>query len=74
MWPWFFGLAAVSGTFLVAGSLILVFLFGLNNAALFLNAFYLTVLSLLLTVLAAPAYDQQPDRQVATTERSLSHA
>lgn len=59
LWPWIFGIAAVSGTFLVVGSVILVYFFGLNNADLFLNTFYLTVLSLLLTVLLAPAYDIQ---------------
>jgi len=59
LWPWLFAVAAISGTFLVVGSLILVFFFDLNNAGLFLNTFYLTVLSLLLTVLTAPAYDSQ---------------
>ena len=57
LWPLTFAVAAVSGSFLVVGSLVLVFLFGVNNAALFLNTFYLTVFSLLLTVLLAPFYD-----------------
>ncbi len=57
LWPLAFAVAAVSGSFLVVGSLILVFLFGVNNAALFLNTFYFTVLSLFLTVLLAPFYD-----------------
>jgi hypothetical protein len=59
LWPWAFGIAAISGTFLVVGSVILVFFFGLNNPNLFLNTFYLTVLSLLLTVLVTPVYDEQ---------------
>jgi len=57
LWPFVFGVAAVAGTFLVIGSLILVYLFGVDNADLFLNTFYVTVLSLAFTVLAAPAYD-----------------
>jgi hypothetical protein len=57
VWPALFVVAAISGSFLVVGSLILVFFFGVNNAALFLNTFYLTVVSLLLTVLTAPLYD-----------------
>lgn len=64
LWPWVFGIAAISGTFLVIGSVILVYFFGLNNADLFLNTFYLTVLSLLLTVLITPVYDgQQTERR-----------
>ena len=63
LWPWLFAVAAISGSFLVVGSLILVFFFGLNNADLFLNTFYITVLSLLLTVLIAPLFDsRQGDR------------
>jgi hypothetical protein len=57
LWPWLFATAAVSGIFLVIGSLILVFFFGLDNDQLFLNTFYLTILSLFFTVLMTPAYD-----------------
>jgi len=57
LWPLFFAASAVSGLFLVVGSLILVFFFGVNNAAFFLNLFYVTFLSLLLTVLTAPFCD-----------------
>lgn len=63
LWPWFFGLAAISGSFLVVGSLILVYLFGLNNAGLFLNTFYLTALSLLATVLLTPFFDARQSEQ-----------
>lgn len=59
LWPWVFGVAAITGTFLMIGSVILVCFFGLDNHDLFLNSFYLTVLSLLLTVLIGPAYDIQ---------------
>ncbi|MCB0116660.1 MAG: hypothetical protein KDD84_21330 [Caldilineaceae bacterium] len=57
LWPWAFGVAATAGTFLVVGSLILVVLFDLNNADLFLNTFFVTILSLLLTVVTTPAYE-----------------
>lgn len=59
LWPWLFGIAAFSATFLVVGSIILVFFFGLDNPDLFLNTFYLTVLSLFLTVVMTPAYDSR---------------
>lgn len=59
LWPWLFAVAIISGSFLVVGSLILVFFFGLDDADLFLNTFYFTVLSLLLTVLVAPLFDSQ---------------
>jgi hypothetical protein len=65
LWSLFFAAAAIGGLFLVVGSLILVFFFGVNNAAFFLNTFYVTVLSLLLTVLTAPFYDDaRGSRQV----------
>lgn len=57
LWPVTFIVAAIAGIFLVIGSLILVFIFGVDNDELFLNSFYITVLSLLLTVLLGPAYD-----------------
>jgi hypothetical protein len=57
IWPWLLATAAISGIFLVIGSLILVFIFGLDNDQLFLNTFYLSVLSLFLTVVMIPAYD-----------------
>jgi hypothetical protein len=59
VWPWLFALAAASGIFLVIGSVILVTLFSLDNDQLFLNTFYLTVVSLFLTVVMTPAYDSQ---------------
>ncbi|MDT8307874.1 MAG: hypothetical protein RRC07_18220 [Anaerolineae bacterium] len=65
LWPVTFIVAASAGTFLVIGSLILVFIFGVDNDELFLNSFYLTVLSLLLTVLLAPAYDAADTDRVA---------
>ena len=58
-WPWLFGVCAVNGVFLVVGSVILVYLFGLNTPDLFVGSFFFAVLSLLLTVLAGVSYDVQ---------------
>ena len=62
VWPWIFGISAINGAFLVVGSVILVYLFRLNNPDLFLWSFYFAVVSLLVTVFAGVAYDVQ--RQV----------
>ena len=59
LWPWVFGVAAINGVFLVVGSVILVYFFGLNNPDLFSSSFYLVVLSLPLTILTGTAYDIQ---------------
>ena len=61
LWPFACGVAAVAGTFLVIGSLILVYVFDVDRADLFLNTFYVTVLALIFTVLLAPAYDGRAD-------------
>ena len=58
-WPWVFGVAAIDGVFLVVGSVVLVYVFGLNNPDLFSSSFYLVVLSLPLTILTGIAYDIQ---------------
>jgi hypothetical protein len=63
VWPLLFAVASVSGSLLVVGSLILVYFFGVDNADLFLNLFYLTVLSLLFTVLLSPVYERQKHEQ-----------
>jgi len=66
LWPWVFGVALVSGLFLFIGAIILVHLFGVGDADLYLNNFYITVLSLLLTILTGAAYDtQHGERAVA---------
>lgn len=59
LWPWLFGVCAVNGVFLVVGSVILVYLFGLNRPDLFVGSFFFAVLSLLLTVFAGISYDVQ---------------
>jgi hypothetical protein len=64
LWPWVFGICALNGVFLVIGSLILVFVFDLNNPDLFVYSFFFAVLSLLLTILTGIAYDIQRDERV----------
>jgi hypothetical protein len=59
LWPWVFGACVMSGVFLVVGSVILVYFFGLNNPDLFSNSFLFVVLSLPLTILTGAAYDIQ---------------
>jgi hypothetical protein len=59
VWPWIFGLAVMNGVFLVIGSVILVYLFDLNNPDLFTNCFFFAVLSLFLTISIGRAYDAQ---------------
>ena len=54
-WPWLFGIAALNGVLLFVGSLILVYGFDVNNPDLFLNSFYLAVVSVPLATLAAVA-------------------
>jgi hypothetical protein len=61
-WPWVYGLAAASGTLLVIGSLILVFLFDVNNSQLFVNIFFATVVLLILTAVTGIGYDTRPER------------
>jgi len=57
LWPWVFGVCAINGVFLVVGSVILVYFFGVNSPDLFVNSFFFAVLSLLLTILTGVAYD-----------------
>ena len=59
LWPWVFGLCAVSGVLLVLGSVILVYFFDVNNPDFFTNNFYFTVLALIITILTGVAYDIQ---------------
>jgi hypothetical protein len=49
----------LNGVFLVIGSVVLVYLFGVNNPDLFTNSFFFVVLSLPLTILIGVAYDIQ---------------
>ena len=68
VWPWIFGIAVVNGVFLVIGSVILVYLWDLNNPDLFVNSFFFSIVSLLLTVFAGRAYDIQKREQSMTAQ------
>lgn len=59
LWPWVFAITAANGLFLVVGSLILVYLFALNQPDLFVNSFFFAIVSLLLTLITGAAYDSQ---------------
>lgn len=59
LWPWVFGVCAINGVFLVVGSVILVYLAGMNNPDLFVGSFFFAVVSLLLTIVTGFAFDTQ---------------
>jgi hypothetical protein len=59
VWPWVFGVSVINGVFLVVGSVILVYVFALNAPDLFVNSFFLAIVSLLLSILTGVAYDLQ---------------
>jgi hypothetical protein len=63
LWPWVCGVCIANGVFLVIGSLVLVYGFGLNNPGLFTNSFFFSVVSLLLTILTGAAYDIEKSEQ-----------
>ena len=63
LWPWVFSITVINGVFLIIGSVILVYLFGLNKPLLFLSSFYFSILSLLLTIFTGRAYDIQSNEQ-----------
>lgn len=64
-WPWLFGIAVLNGFFLFVGAIILVYAFGWGNEQLYLNSFFLAVVSVSFTVLAGIAYDLQSEKRVA---------
>jgi hypothetical protein len=64
LWPWVFGACVINGVFLVIGSVILVYIFGLNTPDLFVNSFFFAILSLLLSIFTGVAYDIQNRKQV----------
>jgi hypothetical protein len=69
LWPWVFGVCVLNGVFLVIGSVVLVYLFGVNNPDLFTNSFFFAVLSLALTIFTGVAYDiQNSERGVVVQE------
>jgi hypothetical protein len=66
-WPWTFGIAVANGLFLVIGSLLLVYLFDVNNPDLFVGSFFFSVVSLFLTILTGRAYDRREREQGPAT-------
>jgi hypothetical protein len=68
LWPWVFGICAINGVFLVIGSVILVYVFELNNPDLFTNSFFFAVLSLPLAMLTGVAHDIQNRDAVSKTQ------
>lgn len=67
-WPWVFGICTINGVFLVVGSVVLVYLFRLNNPDLFVGSFFFAVVSLLVTILAGVAYDIRPGERDAIVQ------
>ena len=63
-WPWVFGICLINGVFLVVGSIILVYFFELNNPDLFVNSFFLAIVSFLLSIFTGAAYDVQKGNRV----------
>ena len=51
VWPWIFSICVINGIFLVVGSVILVYLFGLNEPDLFVGSFFFSVLSQIICIL-----------------------
>jgi hypothetical protein len=56
-------LTVTNGVFLVIGSVTLVYVFDLNNPDLFTNSFFLSILSLSLTIFIGRVYDAQKSIQ-----------
>ena len=67
LWPLVFGISLLNAIFLFIGSTILVYLFQVDNQALFLNSFYFAIVSVLLTLITGRAYDLQPKEKTANT-------
>jgi hypothetical protein len=64
LWPWVFSVCVINGVFLVVGSVILVYFFGLNNPDLFVNSFFFAIISVLLSIIIGIAYDIQNNKPV----------
>lgn len=65
VFPWVFGVSVINGVFLVLGSVVLVYVFGLNNPALFVNSFLFAILALILSIFTGIAYDIQHRSAIA---------
>jgi hypothetical protein len=57
LWPWLFAISLISGLLLFVVTLILVFVFHTGTSDFYFGIFQLTAVSLLLSVIAGPAYD-----------------
>jgi MFS family permease len=63
LWPWVLAVSVLAGLFLFVGATLLVYLVGWGNSDLYLNSFYLVVVSLLLAIPTAMASDVQSSAQ-----------
>ncbi len=68
-WAWVFGLCVIDGVFLVIGSVILVFIFNMNQPDLFVACFLLAVGTVPLAILTGIAYDVENSDPLPATER-----
>ena len=66
-WLWIFGICLINGLFLVVGSIILVYYFGLNNPDLFVYSFFFAIVCLLLCIFTGAAYDVQKGYRVVVS-------
>jgi hypothetical protein len=57
LWPWLFAVCVINGVFLTIGSVVLVYLIGLNAPNLFVISFLFGVVSLISTIVIGFAYD-----------------
>jgi hypothetical protein len=72
-WPWLCAACFVATTVLVIGSLVLVFVFGVDNAGLFTNLFLVAIVLQLLTAVAGFARDgQQRQAEVRSVQEARS--
>lgn len=65
IWPWLFGICVLNGVFLVIGSVILVYFFGLDTPGLFVGSFLFSIIAILLSIVVGIAYDIQNNKAVA---------
>jgi len=72
LWPWIFGICAMNGLFLIIGHMILVFLFDVSNASLFLYSFYFAVVSMVACILTGIPYDINRNSEIK--KQSFRHS
>ncbi|MFN2227261.1 MAG: hypothetical protein ACK2UY_13155 [Anaerolineae bacterium] len=74
LWPGMFGIAAINGVFLVVGSVVLVYLFDYDNADLFTNSFFFSVVSLAVTIWVGRGHDLQSREPRAAAAPAPAHS